>query len=536
VALHYRCLSPGWGGRRARRDRIGTFGSKLRANRLLRVVAGGFARALRAVLAIACPFLVQPHPCRRAPAPHMLMRMNTSHDVAVAVVGAGPVGATLACALAEAGVPTAVIDRAPLPPMEDPGFDGRAYAVARGSKAVLEAAGIWARLGDRPCPILGIRVSDGAPGRPASPFTLDFDPEDLPESEGKPFGWLVEARHLRIALNAQLPRIPNLLCFAPAALQSVTRDESGATLTLADGTRIAARLVVAAEGRESPLREAAGIRVTRFAYRQAALVCAVAHERPHNHVAVEHFLPAGPFAILPLPDGPLLPSPPGFGGRGSGEGERAAQEALGGSARHPHPGHWSLRAQSLSGEGDARTGEATSPAAEHRSAIVWTDRPETILRAKNMTDAALAREIARRFGDFLGAVRPIGLRWHYPLAALHAHRYTATRLALAGDAAHGIHPIAGQGLNLGFRDAGVLAELVTGAWNAKLDPGGPQVLRQYERQRRPANLAMLFATDALDRLFSTDFPPVRIARGLGISAVDRLPRLKRFFMRTAMGL
>ncbi len=414
----------------------------------------------------------------------MLRSMSTVHDVAVAVVGAGPVGATLACALAESGVPTAVIDRAPLPPMEDPGFDGRAYAVARGSKAVLEAAGIWARLGEKPCPILGIRVSDGAPGRPASPFTLDFDPDDLPEGEGDPFGWLVEARHLRIALNAQLPRIANLRCFAPATLEAVARDESGATLRLADGTRIAARLVVAAEGRESPLREAAGIRVTRFAYRQAALVCAVAHARPHGNVAVEHFLPAGPFAILPLPDG----------------------EAHG------------------------------EDGAEHRSAIVWTDRPEVILRARNLDDAALGREIARRFGDFLGAVRPIGQRWHYPLAALHAHRYTATRLALGGDAAHGIHPIAGQGLNLGFRDAGVLAGLVTGAWNAKLDPGAADLLAQYERARRPANLAMLFATDALDRLFSTSFPPVRLARGLGISAVDRLPRLKRFFMRTAMGL
>lgn len=405
--------------------------------------------------------------------------MSKTLDVAVAVVGAGPVGATLACALAEAGVATAVIDRAALPPMEDPGFDGRAYAIARGSKTVLENAGIWERLGEKPCPIMGIRVSDGAPGRPASPFTLDFDPGELPGAEHEPFGWLVEARHLRIALNAQLPGIRNLHCFAPARIETVAREEAGAVLTLADGTTINARLVVAAEGRESPLREAAGIRTTRFPYRQAALVCAVAHERPHGHVAVEHFLPAGPFAILPLPDGENL---------------------------------------------------------EHRSAIVWTDRPEVILRARQLDDAALGREIARRFGDFLGTVRPIGQRWHYPLSVLHAHRYTATRLALAGDAAHGIHPIAGQGLNLGFRDAGVLAGLVRDAIARGQDPGGPGVLSAYERQRRPANLAMLFATDALDRLFSTDFPPVRIARGLGIAAVDRMPRVKRFFMRQAMGL
>lgn len=400
--------------------------------------------------------------------------MTHTHEVAVAVVGAGPVGATLACALAEAGVPTAVIDRAPLPPMEEPAFDGRAYAIARGSKAVLEAAGIWARLGEKPCPILGIRVSDGVPGRPASPFTLDFDPQD---ADGEPFGWMVEARHLRIALNAQLPDIANLACFAPATIRTVERRADGATITLADGQAIAARLVVGAEGRESALRESAGIRTTRFAYRQAALVCACAHERPHGNIAVEHFLPAGPFAILPLPDSD----------------------------------------------------------GEHRSAIVWTDRPEVIARLHALPEAALSREIARRFGTHLGRVQARGLRWRYPLSVLHAHRYTDTRLALAGDAAHGIHPIAGQGLNLGFRDAGALAEAVIGAHRARLDPGSAQVLAGYQRARRGPNLAMLFATDALDRLFSTDFAPLRIARGIGISAVDRMPRLKRFFMRAAMG-
>lgn len=406
--------------------------------------------------------------------------MTPTHEVAVAVVGAGPVGATLACALAEAGVPTAVIDRAPLPPMEEPAFDGRAYAIARGSKAVLEAAGIWARLGEKPCPIMGIRVSDGVPGRPASPFTLDFDPA---EADGGPFGWMVEARHLRIALNAQLPRIDNLRCFAPAAIARVARGPDGALVTLADGQRIAARLVVGAEGRDSPLREEAGIRTTRFSYRQAALVCAAAHERPHGNIAVEHFLPAGPFAILPLPD--------------------SADETSRG---------------------------------EHRSAIVWTDRPEVIARLHALPDAALSRELARRFGTHLGEVSVRGLRWRYPLSVLHAHRYTDTRLALAGDAAHGIHPIAGQGLNLGFRDAGALAEAIIGAHRARLDPGSAGVLAGYERARRGPNLAMLFATDALDRLFSTDFAPVRIARGIGISAVDRMPRLKRVFMRAAMGL
>jgi 2-octaprenyl-6-methoxyphenol hydroxylase len=456
--------------------------------------------------------------------------MTRTIDVAVAVVGAGPVGATLACALAEAGVPTAVIDQAPLPPMEEPAFDGRAYAVARGSRAVLEQAGVWPRLGEHPCPILGIRVSDGVPGRRASPFTLDFDSA---EADGDPtqgsratgasqaFGWMVEARHLRIALNAQLPRIANLACFAPARIADVTRDADRACVRLADGTLINARLVVGAEGRNSPLRDAAGIRTTRFAYNQSALVCAVAHERPHGNVAVEHFLPAGPFAILPLNDGVRhrpLPVPPPLRGRGNG----TEPSVIGSLSR-------------VAGEGQGGGG-ADASGIEHRSAIVWTDRPETIRRLHGLPDDALSRELARRFGTHLGGVGVRGLRWTYPLGVLHAHRYTGTRLALAGDAAHGIHPIAGQGLNLGFRDAGALAEIVIGAHRAKLDPGAPEFLRTYERARRGPNLAMLFATDALDRLFSTDLAPVRLARGLGIAAVDRLPRLKRVFMRTAMGL
>lgn len=407
--------------------------------------------------------------------------MTQMLEVDVAVVGAGPVGATLACALAEAGVPTAVIDQAPLPPMEEPAFDGRAYAIARGSRQVLADAGVWARLGDHPCPILGIRVSDGVPGRAPSPFTLDFDAAEAdgePSQGSHPFGWMVEARHLRIALNAQLPRIANLHCFAPARIESVRRESSGATIRLADGGTIAARLVVGAEGRNSPLREAAGIRATRFAYRQSALVCAVAHDRPHGNVAVEHFLPAGPFAILPLNDSD----------------------------------------------------------GEHRSAIVWSDRPDAVARLAGLADAALSRELARRFGRHLGDVAVRGLRWTYPLSVLHAHRYVDTRLALAGDAAHGIHPIAGQGLNLGFRDAGSLADIVVAAHRAGRDPGGPETLQAYQRARRAPNLAMLYATDALDRLFSTDRPAVRLARGLGIAAVDRMPRLKRAFMRTAMGL
>ena len=225
------------------------------------------------------------------------------------------------------------------------------------------------------------------------------------------------------------------------------------------------------------MREQAGIPVTRIPYRQTSIVCAVAHERPHNNVALEHFLPGGPFAQLPM---------------------------------------------------------APSEAGANISAIVWTERADIAERMLTLDDHRFAREIARRLGDHLGTLRPVGRRWRYPLSAMLAHRYTGERLALVGDAAHGIHPIAGQGLNLGFRDAIALADFVIAAHHAGADPGAPALLARYQRARRTDNLAMLAATDGLDRLFSNDNPLLRLALGMGIAAVYRSP-LKRLFMRQAMG-
>ena len=395
-------------------------------------------------------------------------------EVDVCVVGAGPVGASLACALAAGGVRVAVVDRAALPPMEHPAFDGRAYAIASGSRHLLEQGGVWDRLPFEPCPILDIRVSDGRVGRPASPLFLHFDHAD---ADSGPFGWMVEARALRVALNAQLHAACGGLVFAPAEA-AVQRSADGAVVQIAGGPTIHCRLVVAAEGRESPLRVQAGIKVSRLAYRQSGIVTAVAHERPHRGAALEHFLPGGPFAQLPM------------------------------------------------------SGTEDFP---NLSAIVWTERAALATRMMALDDAAFGREIARRLGDHLGAVRPVGRRWVYKLGALHAHRYIADRLVLVGDAAHGIHPIAGQGLNLGLRDVIALEGLVRAAVAAGEDPGGSALLARYQAMRRPANLLMLGATHALDRLFSTDHPLVRTIRDAGIAGVQRLPSLKRVFMRQAMG-
>jgi 2-octaprenyl-6-methoxyphenol hydroxylase len=392
-----------------------------------------------------------------------------SIEIDIAIVGAGPVGGALACALAAAGKRVLLVDKAALPPMAHPDFDGRAYAIAAGSQPLLKAAGLWDALPFAPCPIREIAVTDGQPGRRPSRLRLDFAARDV---EADAFGWIIEARALRIALNQRLHADALITLRAPAAAR-VTREEDEVRLEVGHET-FTARLVIAADGRQSQLRAEAGIPVTRIPYRQSAVVCALAHEKPHNGVALEHFLPGGPFAQLPM---------------------------------------------------------SPTEAAENLSAIVFTDKTDIVARLAALDDARFHREVDRRLGRHLGATRLIGRRWTYPLSAMHAARYVDTRLALVGDSAHGIHPIAGQGLNLGLRDALALIDHIADA----ADPGAPAPLAAYQAARRPANLAMLAATDTLDRLFSTDNPALRLARDLGLAAVNRLPTLKARFMRAAMG-
>jgi 2-octaprenyl-6-methoxyphenol hydroxylase len=407
--------------------------------------------------------------------------MTNSLVVQICVMGAGPVGGTLACRLARAGVSVALIDQAALPSMEAPAFDGRAYAIAAGSRTLLEEAGLWDGLAVPPNPIREIRVSDGRIGRPASRLHLHFDHREVAD-DPTPFGWMLEARSLRKVLNARFPVQDGLHLFAPARA-SVARANNGCVVRLQDGTAIHCGLVIAAEGRNSPLREQAGIELTHIPYHQTAIVCAIAHERPHNDVALEHFLPGGPFAVLPM-----------------GQSE----DALPGGAPHV-------------------------------SAIVWTERTEDAEAYLALDDARFAREVSRRLGGQLGAIRAVGRRWNYPLSAMIAHRYVDVRLALVGDAAHGIHPIAGQGLNLGFRDGIALAALINKAVQTGEDVGSEALLKCYQRLRRLDNLLMFAMTDGIDRLFSTDHRAMRVARDLGINAVDRLRPMKRLFMLQAMG-
>ncbi len=394
----------------------------------------------------------------------------------VLIVGGGMVGLTLGLTLAYAGVEVAVVDREDPATVQTAAFDGRSSAIARGSQQALAGAGLWAEMAAAAQPILQIRVSDGRIGLGASSLFLHYDSREV---DGGPLGCIVENREIRRALHAAAAHRPCFSLLAPQEVVEVVRDAERVEAQLADGRRVSARLAVAAEGRNSPLRAAAGIRTTAWSYPQTGIVCTVAHELPHRGVAHEHFLPSGPFAMLPMTDA------------------------------------------------DDGT---------HRSSIVWTERGDLAPAMMKLEAGPFAAEIARRFGDSLGRIEPIGGRWSYPLSLMHAARYHDRRLALVGDAAHSIHPIAGQGLNLGLRDVAALAEAIVDARRLGLDVGGAAVLERYARWRRLDNLMLIAMTDGLNRLFSNDLGPLRLARSLGLAAVNRMPGLKRFFMGHAMGL
>ena len=416
--------------------------------------------------------------------------MADSANPEVLVAGGGMVGLTFAVALAEAGLAVMVVDRMDPALFREEAFDGRASAVARGSQQALEVLGLWDGMRAAASPILDIRISDGRPDAAraggASALFLHFSNADVAETAAapRPLGYIVENTAIRRAALDRLRGLDKIDVRAPARLAEVTRRGGGVIARLGDGSKVSARLLVAADGRRSTQREAAGIKVMEVDYPQTAIVATVAHSEPHQGVAHEHFLPSGPFALLPMTDAPDA------GGR-----------------------------------------------PVHRSSLVWTEKRHLVPAMLALDETAFAQELQRRFGDSLGVLSLWSQRrWSYPLSLLHAERYIDRRLALIGDAAHGIHPIAGQGLNLGLRDVAALAECIVDARRLGLDIGGATVLERYQRWRRLDNMALIAATDSLNRLFSNDLPPLRLLRDLGLAAVHRIPPLKRFFMRHAMGL
>ena len=398
----------------------------------------------------------------------------------LAVVGAGLNGSLLALAAGTAGLRTALIDRMPLSSMTEAAFDGRTTAIAYTSQRLFEAVGVWDEVAGEAEPILDIRISDAGHDGRASPLFLHFDHREAATdpATAAPMGWIVENRFLRAALQRRLAACPDVELVAPDEVTETDRNAHRATLALRSGRRIVARLIASAEGRAGTMREEAGIGARAWSYNQIAIVVVARHAEPHRGVAQEKFLPGGPFAILPMRD--------------SAEG-------------------W------------------------HRSSIVWTERADVAKRLLELDAPRFQAEFARRFGDFLGPVDTIGPRWSHPLSLIHAERYIEQRLVLVGDAAHGIHPIAGQGYNLGVRDIAALAEVLVDTKRLGLDIGAADTLERYAQWRRADNFTMVAATDLLNRLFSNDIKPLRLLRDIGLAGVNRVPPLRRFFVRHAMG-
>jgi 2-octaprenyl-6-methoxyphenol hydroxylase len=411
--------------------------------------------------------------------------MTASADADVIIAGAGMAGTTLALALASAGLIPILIDPQPFEAQSAPTFDGRASAISFSAFRQWRAVGAAAFLEPHAQRIEQILVTDGrAPGAAAGGLAaaagsafLRFDAAEIAgRTDGDALGYMIENRHIRAGL-AQAVGAAGIEVLAPARVTSVEAAPSDAPgrarVVLEGGQTLTAPVVVGADGRGSMVRREAGIGTLGWDYGQAGVVATVALERDHHGVAYEHFLPSGPFAILPL------------------------------------------------------TGR--------RASLVWTEKARRGAALKEARDEVFEAHLRRRFGAFLGQIAVEGPRFCYPLSLLLADRMTAPRVALVGDAGHAIHPIAGQGLNMGLKDAAALAQVLADALRLGEDLGAETTLDRYGRWRSVDNIGVALATDVFTRLFSNDHPVLRAARGAGVAVVNRIGPARRFFMREAGG-
>jgi len=392
----------------------------------------------------------------------------------VLVAGAGYVGLATAVSLKQArpSLAVAVVDAAPAGTWER---DTRASAIAAAACRMLEQLNCWDGIALEAQAITEMIVTDSRTLDPVRPVFLTFDGEVAP---GEPFAHMVANKVLNGALRRRAAAL-GIDIIEGVAVSSFETGPAINTIHLADGVMLQARLLVAADGVKSRLRDMAGIKTLTWEYGQSGIVCTVRHERPHNGRAEEHFLASGPFAILPLkPD---------------------------------------------------RDGK-------NRSSIVWTERTADADKLVSGDELVFEVELEQRFGLKLGEISVEGKPRAWPLGLTLARAFVAPRFALVGDAAHGIHPIAGQGLNLGFKDAAALAETIVEADRLGQDIGALDVLERYQEWRRFDTVQMGITTDVLNRLFSNDFAPLRQLRDIGLGLVDRMPRLKEFFIRQASGL
>lgn len=393
-----------------------------------------------------------------------------TYDSDIAIVGGGLNGPVLALALAARGRRVSIIDAQPETVRANAAFDGRVYALAFASIRLLQRLGLWNKVSEHAQPMNEIKASDGRAGQGPAPFFLHFERGELGEG---PMGHMLEDRYLRRALLEAVAAHEGIETIEGKVVSQEVND-SGAWLTLASGDVHSTRLIVGADGRASGTAERARIRRTGWEYGQTALVCAIAHEKPHNGIAHQFFMPEGPLAILPLPG--------------------------------------------------------------NRSSIVWSERTERANGINNLSDSDYLEVLRPRFGGFLGEIKLDGKRFAYPLKLTIANSFIEQRLALVGDAAHGMHPIAGQGLNAGLRDVAALAHVIEHAEQRGEDFASQLVLERYQGWRRFDTATLAATTDLTNKLFSNDNPILRAGRGLGMGLINAMPGVKRGFMREAAGL
>jgi 2-octaprenyl-6-methoxyphenol hydroxylase len=392
-------------------------------------------------------------------------------DADIIIVGGGLNGCSAALSLAQIGQDVILIDAQPKEILASPEFDGRGYALALTSKNMLNVLGIWADVANDSCPMLDIKVSDGRAGEGAAPFFVHFDHTEIEEG---PMGYMLEDRFLRRALLQAIKKIPAITHLDRTTVVDQEIDAGRVLVELESGKTLSAKLLIGCDGRKSQVAVRAGIKRSGHDYKQTSLVCAIAHELPHNNTAHQFFMPSGPLAILPLND--------------------------------------------------------------NTSSIVWTETTERATEISAMNDADYMACLRPCFGDFLGEISLKGGRYSYPLNLTLAERFVDHRLALVGDAAHGVHPLAGQGLNLGLRDIAALAEVLAHAARRGEDIGTVNVLKRFQQWRRFDTSASVASTDTINRLFSNDNPFLRTVRDLGLGVVNATPSLRRGLMRQAAGL
>ena len=385
----------------------------------------------------------------------------------VIIFGGGLVGLALASALDSSGLSAIVVDPADPAPRTDAAFDGRTSAVSSSSMRMLETIGVAGHLAEAGCPIWRIAVADGL-----KPGGLHFDPDD-----GEPLGFMHENRNLRAALHARADAGKNVWLLWKSRIASVDRGDHHVVVALEDGRKLSAPLLVAADGRNSKTREAAGINIARWKYDHQAIVSVIRHEQPHDNIAYEIFYPTGPFALLPMKD----------------------------------------------------------DAGGHRSAIVWSVPDEDAAGWLSLNDEDFAAEAEAAMGGFLGRIEMLAPRSSFPLGFHHAAQIADKRVALVGDAAHAIHPIAGQGLNLGFRDVAALAEVLVEGARLGLDLGDRQLLDRYQRWRSLDALSVAFATDSLTRIYGIPGKTASAVRRFGMGLVGRISPLRNKLMSEARG-